>query len=176
MNRRSSILAGAAVLLLLVSCGNDSLGKVGLYDRAPVPFVPDRTEPITTAPDPLTDGYYWAELMGSADPGVLSFELTQVFFAAACEEQFGVDACSQGFAVVAEGARLTGVAAVDLSVVSVVAESRQNYAITGAELGRLVAGEPPASDAPDTYEYRPYPFLVSVTDGKVAEVHQIWLP
>ena len=62
----------------------------------------------------------------------------------------------------------------DLSV-TVVGSNRQNYAITGPELQHLVAGSDPASVAPDTYTYVPYPFLVTVRDGIVTTVHQIWV-
>lgn len=177
MTVRRAVVALAALFVFGASaCGNDSLGTVGLYDRAPVPFVPDRTEALPLAPEAaLADGYYWAELLaptGAAD--VLSFELTQVVFAATCEAQFGADACAEGFVVVADHARTIATPLADLTVVSVAAATRQNFAVTALELQHLAAGDPPSAGAPDGYEYTPYQFLVTVSAGVVTEAHQIW--
>ena len=170
-------LAAALVCatLLVSACGDDSLGSVGLYDRAPVPFVPDRTDAVPPSPGLLVDGYYWAELAGPVGDDQLRFEFTRAFFATACEEEFGADACVQGFAVDASVSRMVDASVSDLAIVSVAAESRQNYAITAAELHRLVSGEAPADRAADTYAYHAYPFLITVAAGVVMEAHQIWL-
>jgi hypothetical protein len=170
-----AVAALVCATVALSACGDNSLGSVGLYDRAPVPFVPDRTEQLEPDPEPLLDGYYWAELVGPIGTDQLRFELTQAFFASACEEEFGADACVQGFAVVATNPRTVDASVATIGIVSVVAETRQNYAVTAEELWRLVSGESPDERASDTYAYRPYPFLVSVAAGVVTEVRQIWL-
>jgi len=62
-----------------------------------------------------------------------------------------------------------------MAIVSVVAEDRQNFAITSAELLRLVGGAAPAASAPPTYRYAAFPFLLDVANGAVVEVHQVWV-
>lgn len=175
MRRHRAVVASALLVAGLVSCGPDGVDTVELYDRAPVPFVPDRTEPIAVAEEPLADGLYWAELLAPTSPTVLTFDLTQAFFAAACEEEFGVANCAQGFAVVAENQRSVDAIAAELVAASVVGRDRQNYAITGDELLLLAAGTTASEPAPDSYSYQPYPFLVTVVDGVPTEAAQIWL-
>ena len=47
--------------------------------------------------------------------------------------------------------------------------------VPGAELASLADGGTPAADAPDTYAYQPYPFLVTVEAGVVVGLHQVWV-
>ena len=40
----------------------------------------------------------------------------------------------------------------------------------------LIGGNAPSAAAPADYQYLQYPFLVTVRNGAILEVHQIWVP
>ena len=161
------------LLVLLAACGGDSVQIVQPYDRAPVPAVPDRTAPIDpaalaadgTLTAGVADGEYWAEAIavGSGRPFIL-FDLSQAVFR------------NDDFEVIDEPHGTLEVLWDDLDSVTVAADSRQNYAVPGAELASLIGGNSPSVDAPAEYHYVPYPFLLTVRDGQIVEAHQIWVP
>lgn len=156
-------VAVAFTLLLVVACAGDDTETVQPYDRAPVPAVPDRTKAID--PNALADGDYWAEAIavGSGRP-IIVFELAQASFV---DDEFVIDD---------EPSATVTVPWDDLRSVTVVAATRQNYAVPGAELASLIAGNPPSAEAPDDFVYTPYPFVVTVRRGTITEAYQIWLP
>jgi hypothetical protein len=171
-----------ALACLLAACGGDPKpGVISLYDHAPVPVVPERTTPVT-APwvsdgkgiAGLADGQYWAETV-TARGGALVFELSQALFASACEAVASAAQCADGYAHVADPHGPITAEVSPIAIVSVVADDRQNYAVTGAELLRLVGGGAPSAPAPATYRFSPFPFLLDVQHGAVAEVHQVWV-
>ena len=96
----------AAASAALTACGSDEgPAAVGLYDRAPVPAVPDRTAAVD--PDITTvgvDGQYWAELTGwsDGDRPFLIFRVTQALFAATCIAQLGEGECPNDYGVIDE--------------------------------------------------------------------------
>ena len=49
------------------------------------------------------------------------------------------------------------------------------YRTTSEELARLLAGKPPADDAPDDFQYGQHPFVVTVQNGAVTAADQIWI-
>lgn len=174
------LVAVAAAALLLVGCGgDDGLGTVELYDRVPVPAVPDRTAAVDPAATALDgDGAYWAELVGfdlGGDP-VFTFDVSQALFAQACIDTLGADECPNDFGVVAEPHLLVTASAGTVTRVTVAAENQQNFAITADELLRLVAGEAPAAAAPDGFAYVEFPYLLTVRGGTVVAANQIWVP
>jgi hypothetical protein len=160
---------------LLAGCGGeDGPGTVSLYDRAPVPAVPDRTTAVAT---PLVDGEYWAELVSvDAEAGTLTFDLMQALFADACVEVLGADGCPNDYGVVDDPHVEVASPALALTSASVVAESQQNYAVTADELTVLMLGGVPSAGAPDDYAYVPFPYLVTVANGEVVRARQIWVP
>lgn len=180
-------IALVPLMLLVAACGGDEgPGTVSLYDRAPVPPVPDRTHPVDAAwvgpdgmldPAAVDDGEYWGEAVGAGSGRpIVVFDLSQALFGPACIDALGADACTDDYGVVTEP-HGTLVSPIDaLSSVTVVAESRQNYAVDANELASLLWGGPPAKEAPAGYAYRPYPFLLTVSGGKVVEARQIWVP
>ena len=100
---RRSVVARAVALVVpavvvLVGCGGDeSPGKVGLYDRAPVPAVPDRTAAIDPAlTTPGSDGEYWSDLTGwsEGDQRILTFDLSQALFADTCVQELDAEGCA----------------------------------------------------------------------------------
>lgn len=172
--------AAAVVALLLTACGgDDGMGTVDLYDRVPVPAVPDRTAVIDAAATTLTaDGAYWAELVGfdlGTEP-VFLFDVSQALFAQACLDTLGADGCPNDFGVVTEPRLLVTAPASDMASVTVAAGNQQNFAITADELLRLVSGEGPSAAAPEDFEYVEFPFLLTVRDGTVVTANQVWAP
>jgi hypothetical protein len=145
---------------------------VQLYDRGPVPAVPDRTQPVV---EPLVDGQYWATTVG-VDGDQLVFAVAQAFFGPACVAELGAAACEDEPGVLADPTVEVSIASADLDAVSVVTADRTNYAVTGTELASVVAGGAPAAGAPAQFAYVPYPFLVTVRAGVVIEARQIWVP
>lgn len=173
-------LAGslAVVCLVLPACGGDEApDTVKLYDRAPVPGVPDRTNSVD--PSALSpDGSYWAELLLPVDPSrpSFTFRVTQAFFADTCAEELGIDECPNDFGTLDEPSLDTDAALTDLTSVTVVTDDRANFAVTADELFSLASGAAPAAAAPEGFAFVPFPFLLTVRDGKVVQAHQIWLP
>ena len=176
----SARLVGALVVvcLALTACGGDEgPGTVKLYDRAPVPGVPDRTSAVN--PSGLRpDGAYWGELLlpGDASHPTLTFHITQAFFADACAEELGVDECPNDFGTLNEPSLDADSALTDFVAITVVTDDRSNFAITADELFSLASGAPPAEQAPEGFAFVPFPFLLTVSGGKIVEAHQIWLP
>jgi len=167
----------AIVGLMLTACGgDDGPGTVKLYDRAPVPGVPDRTATVD-ATAMSRDGSYWGELVLPGDAGrrTLTFHITQAFFADTCAEELGIDRCPNNFGTRSEPSLDVDVALTDLESVTVVTTDRFNFAITADELLSLAGGATPAAAAPEGYAFAPFPFLLTVRDGKIVEARQIWL-
>jgi hypothetical protein len=175
---RARLLGAVSVACFaLVACGGDEgPGTVSLYDRAPVPGVPDRTTAVDSTG--LTqDGPYWGELLpADASRPALTFHITQAFFADACAEELGADECPNDFGTLDKPSLDVDAALTDLVVVSVVTDDRVNFAVTADELFSVAAGAPPAAEAPEGFAFVPFPFLLTVRDGKVVEARQIWLP
>lgn len=179
MRVRLVALAVAAGLALTACGGDEGPGTVKLYDRAPVPGVPDRTAVISPEASTLApDGEYWAELSGWRDAATPTFDflLTQAFFADACAEVLGSAECPNDFGTLDEPSATVTVKVADVGSVTVVSDNRQNFAVTPQELVILAGGQPPSEGAPEGFEYVPFPFLLTVRDGKIVSAHQIWLP
>lgn len=163
----------AIVTLALAGC-SDEPDSVELYDRAPVPAVPDRTSPIPAPEAALADGQYWAQT-ATVEGEVVRFQLVQAFFGPACTEALGAPACPDDHGVLDEPSRDIVVDVTGVSPLTVVGADRQNYAVTADELVALIGGAPPSASAPEGFEYTPYPFLVTVRSQIVTGVQQIWM-
>jgi len=185
MRLRAVAVAGGLLVVLLAACGDDGVRTVQPYDRAPVPAVPDRTTPVrrqsvavdgSLAPT-IDDGDYWAEAIavGSGRP-IIIFDLAQAVFSQTCVAELGAAECGDEYAVIAEPHGTIAQEWDTLQSVTVVGENRQNYAVPGAELASLIGGNEPGAQAPADYQYQPYPFLVTVRNGAIVDVHQIWVP
>jgi len=175
--RQAAFAAVAACLALTACAGDEGPGTVKLYDRAPVPGVPDRTAAVD--PSGLSaDGAYWADLLLPADlsPSSFTFHVTQAFFAAACAEELGIDECPNDFGTLSEPSLDATAALTDLTSVTVVTDDRSNFAVTADELFALASGAAPAAEAPVGFVFVPFPFLLTVSNGKIVEARQIWLP
>ena len=177
MRARQAAFAAIAACFALTACGGDEgPGTVKLYDRAPVPGVPDRT----TAVDPSAlsrDGAYWGMLLpGDSSRRSLTFHITQAFFADACVEELGAGECTNDFGTLSDPSLDADATPADLSSITVVTEDRSNFAITADELFSIAGGAAPAAEAPDGFRFVPFPFLLTVLDGRIVEARQIWLP
>ena len=178
MRARATAFATIAACLALTACGGDEgPGTVELYDRAPVPGVPDRT----TAVDPTAlspDGAYWGELLppSTSSRQSLTFHVIQAFFADGCVEELGADECPNDFGTLSDPSLDVDAALTDLSSITVVTEDRSNFAVTADELLAISGGAAPAEEAPVGFKFARFPFLLTVRDGKIVEARQIWLP
>lgn len=178
--RRSAaaLVALVAAVALLAACAGDDAEVLRPYDKAPVPGVPDRTQPIEPAwvdsQIGLADGQYWAE-NAVADAGRIVFTVVQVFFGPTCEAELGAENCMNDYGVLTEPTGDLPADPAALRIVSVAAEDQRNFSVPGTELMRLVSGEAPTG-APTDYEYTPFPFLLTVSGGSVVEARQIWVP
>lgn len=174
MSAVRAVLLAVALACVAAACGGDDLTQhsVDLYSRAQVPAVPDRTAAVGGE---LADGTYWATATGAGDDTV-DFTLTQAFFGPACTDELGADACDGDVGVKDEPALTVTVPVGDVRTVTVVDGKQQNYGVDAAELARLVNGDAPSSEAPDGFAFEPFPFVVTVVDGKVVEIRQVWMP
>lgn len=169
------VVAATLLAIVLAAC-SDGRESVHPYDPAPVPAVPDRTAEVPETGS-LANGYYWATL-GTSDPqaGTVTVKVVQAFFADACVEQFGAGGCDNDMAVQAQPTRDVTFTADELGEVTVVAADRRNYAVPPTEFVALAAGVAPSADAPEGFEFQPYPMLLILEDGAATVVHQIWIP
>lgn len=178
-----------AAAVALAACAKDLRERdpVRPYSFVPVPAVPDRTAPVDAAwvgadgridAALVADGRYWATVSGwdDGERPFVSFDVGQALFGPRCVEVLGEDECMNDMGVVTEP---TGELAADVGrmrTVSVVDERQRNYAIDGAELLRLVRGDPRGDAAPEDYVFVPFPFLLTVEGGVVVKAEQIWVP
>ena len=159
----------AAASAALTACGSDEgPAAVGLYDRAPVPAVPDRTAAVD--PDLTTvgvDGQYWAELTGwsDGDRPFLIFRVTQALFADTCIAQLGEGECPNELLIYVSGL-------ITVAVVWLILQTK----IDLGPLSALAGGAEPAAAAPQAFAFVEFPFLLTVRDSTVVEAQQIWVP
>ncbi len=188
---RRARVVGVAVGLVasLAACGDDGPEKVPLYaTTAPAP-VPQQTNAINpawvessgeTLGTTVASGEYWATVgtVGVGAEPFVEFDLAQAFFGDACLAQFGddPDACVNDIGVQAEPHGLLPAFRSTLQVATVVGVDQRNFAITADELIALVSGEQPAAEAPDGYQFAPFPFVVTVAGGTITAARQIWTP
>lgn len=164
----------AVCCLAVVSCGGDDEPRVNPYDVAPVPAVPDRTaEPLAGA---LPDGQYWTEAIRPGEKAdTLAATLVRAYFGPACTEELGAAACTTEPGVDATVSVDVDIDVAEVVLVTVVDDDRRNYSVPPAELARLVSGDTPDPLAPEGYTFGDDPFLLTLRNGAVTEVVQIWV-
>ncbi|MEI7547455.1 MAG: hypothetical protein WCK21_05280, partial [Actinomycetota bacterium] len=125
---------------------------------------------------PQADGDFWATATGANVAGTVDFALVQAFFGPACTAALSADQCDGDMGVKAQPTVTVTVSATALMSISVVATTRQNYAVPGKELVALLMGNPPMAAAPAGFVVQTYPFLITIEGGVVTAAHQIWMP
>lgn len=163
----------------------------GLY-RVVTPPTPATTDPIDAAwveangetlGTDIADGVYWGVLVGTfegAGGEGMSFALSQVFFGEDCTAQFGTgdDVCLNDYQELPEpsGEFPAYVDSLQYVTVADVIDNEVSYLIDGAELYRMASGRPPSAGAPEYWALAPFPYQVTVRDGRVIALEQVWLP
>lgn len=144
-------------------------------DREVPPLQDGKSAPISS---PLPDGAYWSWDYVS-DGSTVEFTLSQYFTGDACREQFGDGdgACASDNDTLYEpSAKVTMPAGTGST--TVIADNGEAgidaYRVSPAEFARLVAGEAPASDAPDGFSFQPAAVIVTVRNGEVAAADQVF--
>ncbi len=141
------------------------------------PALDGSTDPII---EPLPDGVYWSFGPAvSTDGSTITFELVQQFSGDSCREHFVTtpDSCLSDIdfesALAAASMRVGSGTATVLYLHG--GYDVEAYRTTSEELARLLAGKPPADDAPDDFQYGAHPFVVTVQNGSVTAADQIWI-
>ena len=164
---------GALLPLGLGACGDDEQ-RVAPYDITPVPAVPDRT--ATPVDGPLPDGQYWTTDLRPGDtPGTLGATVVQAYFGPGCVEVLGTAACTPEPGIAPEPQVEITIDPATVILVTVVDDDRRNHSVPVAELIGLVSGAAPDPLAPEGYRFGDDPFLLTVRDGAVTEINQIWV-
>ncbi len=151
------------------------------YKAVAPPAFPDRTAPPPTG-DGLPDGTYYGVVKTTAPTGASAPSVTLTLY----EVLTGGPAIS---AAAADGAGLDSdiyvrpnpnadwvvrlTSEVELSVAQP-DKPDVSYAVSAAELLRLLGGGAPGHGAPPTYHYIPFPYLLTVQDGAPVRLEQLW--
>lgn len=133
------------------------------------------------------DGEYWGTLQvlhGSDAPTAVA-ELVKLYSGDACYEyaemtgQAPEDMCTNDFGVVDYPRAIVTIA--DDAFVSVITETgseswpTESYVISAADVSKLVM-KAAVDNQPAAYDYIPYPYLFTITDGIVTRAEQVWIP
>ncbi|MCE9621161.1 MAG: hypothetical protein K8R99_02325 [Actinomycetia bacterium] len=149
-----------------------------LYDQVESPNVPGgHTDPFASS-GVLGNGVYWVQYNGG-ETFTPDITVYQAFFGQECIDQataagdeclndiFVLDSPSRDIADLpfADGVHLT-IAASDTQL---------SYWITPDELRTIRASSPSVDNAPDGV-FVPFPFLMTVENGKITKFEQVWTP
>jgi hypothetical protein len=152
-----------------------------LYQPTTAPTFPSRSTPPPV--EGLPDGSYYAVVHGAAADAPTPRVATTIYqlltgpeaIAAAQAAGHGLD--SDVFVPEQPAADRDVELRPDLFI-SVARPDRPDvsYAISAAELARLVNGGTPSAGAPDGYRYVPFPYLITVAGGVPTRLEQLWAP
>lgn len=153
----------------------------GPYLAATAPPFPTRSTPPPA--DGLPDGSYYAVVRGAAADAPVPRVAATIYqlltgpeaIAAAQADGHGLD--SDLYVPEQPAANRDIELRPDLFI-SVARPDRPevSYAISAAELARLVNGAAPSAGAPDGYHYVPFPYLITVSGGVPTRLEQLWAP
>jgi hypothetical protein len=155
---------------------------VGPYVPVDAPVFPTRSAPPPSGPD-WPDGDYYVVVRSAATDAptprlaVTIYQLLTGPDAIAAAQADGVGLDSDVYIPPDPAADRDIELTAELPV-SVARPDRPgvSYAISGAELARLVGGAAPEAGAPEGYRYVEFPFLVTVQGGRPTAVQQLWAP
>jgi LysM repeat protein len=138
----------------------------------------ESTDPIV---DPMPDGVYWSWTPSvSGDGSTIMFEVVQQFNGDECLEHFGTAPGTCSGDIEFESATATATMRVGSGTASVLfvngIDVPEAFRVSTEELARLLAGQPPADDAPDEFIADLVDaFVVTVRNGSVVAADQIWI-
>lgn len=146
-------------------------------DDAPPPLVDGTSDPIE---NPLPDGTYWSWEYESNGSATTEFVLSQLFTGDACLRQFGDsdEACASDNNTLYEPSATTMMSGAvgSATVLSPDGEGGfDRFSVSPVEFSRLVAGRTPAADAPTGFSFERHPVIITVRDGEVAAVDQVFM-
>lgn len=147
------------------------------WSRTDPPRIEGSTDEVVTGVPRLADGTYWGVLAASVNSTTTSFTVMRVHFGDACAAYAartrGVQ-CMSGYTV--QRTPSTEVTLPDDATVSVAAldDPEASYTITPSILVQLHAGEKVSS--PAGYTWAPFPFVLTMKDGRVMAARQFWIP
>jgi hypothetical protein len=191
MKVRRWLLLGASLLVLSACSDSTAKNSNSTWEIVPSASMPNTTQDVpyqeSLESNVPTNGQYWGTmsvLHGSSTPTAVA-TLVKLYSGDACYEYAEVtgqapeDMCTNDYGVVDYPRAI--VAVDENAFVSVITEEgsaswpTESYVITSLDLQKFVA-EVSVDGKPNQYEYIPYPFLFTVTDGKITRAEQVWVP
>ena len=149
-----------------------------LYDEVSGPDVPTTHTDAFASSGVLSDGVYWVEYLGG-ETFTPSIEVREAFFGAECTTQAAADGdeCNNDIYVRGDPSREIDDLPFADDVLLTVADvnTLKSYWITPDELRSVRSSSPSVDDAPDGV-FVPFPFLMTVQDGKIVKFEQVWVP
>jgi len=151
----------------------------GLYEQVSPPSVPaDHTDPFDSS-GTLGDGRFWVVYNGGE---TLTPDITvlQAFFGAECTTQAEADGdeCLNDIYIRGNPSRdIDNLPFAPNALLSVADANGPgvSYAITPDELRTVRAGSP-ADEAPDSFDYSSFAWLMTVQGGQIVKFEQVWTP
>lgn len=151
----------------------------GFYELVPPPMVPtNHTDPFEPS-GTLGNGQYWVVYNGGE---TLTPDITvlQAFFGAECTTQAEADGdeCLNDIYIRGNPSRdIDNLPFASGALISVADANGPgvSYAITPDELRTVRAGSP-AAEAPDSFEYVSFAWLMTVQGGQIVKFEQVWTP
>jgi hypothetical protein len=160
----------------LAACASQN--PQSMWAQVDPPTVADETDDVTVDKGTLADGTYWATIAPVSGSSEVVFRTLKARFGDACyawAKENGIeDGCLNDYHVEEwPDAHV----ALDTSAAVTVAQADgpgTSFSINAKTLRRLAFDE--SVDAPGNYAWTPFPFLVTVTNGKVTRAQQYWVP
>ena len=150
-----------------------------LYEQVSPPTVPANHTDAFGASGTLGDGRYWVVYNGG-ETLTPDITLLQAFFGAECTTQAEADGdeCLNDIYIRGNPSRDIDDLPFAANALISVADANGpgvSYAITPDELRTVRAGSP-AAEAPDSFEYSSFAWLMTVQGGQIVKFEQVWTP
>ena len=160
-----------ATALIVTGCTRSE--QVGNWVATDPPEAVSRTMPIEAE---LADGTYWGSIRESS--GEVGFVLAVARFGDECErwaQEVGLEmGCPNDYAVEEVGQRVVTLLPDARITVAAPSAPGTSWQISSELLTALAAGQ--VTDAPEGYDWVPFPFLLTIAGGEVVAADQYWVP
>lgn len=176
-NRHVVLLALTLVATLALSACS-SKNPPATWAKVDPPVIKGETDEIVVDKGTLADGSYWATIAPVSGSSEIAFRVLKARFGDACyawAKENGIeDGCLNDYHV--DDWPDAYVALDKMADVSVATADGPgtSWSINADTLKRLVFGG--SVDAPKNYTWTPFPFLVTVTNGRATTAQQYWVP